>query len=104
MGGSSHARHVPVEPKRVQECRQSFHQQQHADGEHGPRREDEEESRRALVAVEAQADLEDHVPQHFRQLCSQAQCTREYIVIANDQLCCTYTCSTEIEVGENGVR
>ena len=60
--------HSPVKTERVQESRQSLHQQQYYHGGSRPEGEQPEESDEAHKAVHFQAHPEHHGPQHFRQL------------------------------------
>ena len=58
----------PVESEGVKEGRESLHQTEDADCQHGPETKDDIESHRPSVSLEAKCDPHDHTPQHLRQL------------------------------------
>ena len=55
----------------VQEGGQSFHEDQHSDGEAGPEHEDEDQYEGPAQVLGSEANPQHHAPQHFRQLCTQ---------------------------------
>ena len=62
----------PVKTQGVQEGRQSLHDEQDADCEHGEGREDNGQREEAAPAAGRQSQVHDHGPQHLRQLCRTA--------------------------------
>lgn len=68
-----------MQPQRVKESAETFHQNENADGEAGPEGEDDPEENAASPAFPHQSELEDHVPQHLRQLWNQVSETQIYL-------------------------
>lgn len=58
----------PVKTQGVEEGGEALHEEQHPDGEHGPRHEHDKHTGHPEVAVQLQPDTEQHGPQHLRQL------------------------------------
>lgn len=61
--------HLPVQTERVKECGKAFHQYQDSNGQHGPEREHCPQSNATDPTVLLQSVLQNHVPQHFSELC-----------------------------------
>ena len=53
----------------MQESRETLHEQQNADREHSPGGKDGPEDDESVDGFHAQADLQDHGPQYFGELC-----------------------------------
>ena len=58
----------PVESEGVKEGRESLHQTEDADCQHGPESKDNIQSHRPRVILEAECDPHDHTPQYLGQL------------------------------------
>ena len=60
-----------METESVEEGGEALHEQQHPDGQHGPRHEHDEHSGHPREAVHLQTQAEQHAPQYLRQLCNR---------------------------------
>lgn len=58
----------PMQTEGVEESRQAFHEDENADGEHGPEAEDGPQGDAPVPVPERQTVSHHHVPQHFGQL------------------------------------
>lgn len=62
------ASNLPVQTQRVQESRQSFHDDQYADGQHSESPEYQVDYGRSSSAFHLERVAHDHAPQNFGQL------------------------------------